>query len=320
MSLYNTLIKIQAMVGVTLLACLTPLLIVFALLAKMLSKVLRCFCESPKSIIGEVAVVTGAAHGLGRAIALELARKGCKIAAVDIDLTGAENTVKQIIETVPAKAYKVDVVNYEEIVKLNEQITKDLGSVTILINNAGLLMHRNPVNPTPNEVQQMINVNLTSHFWTKNVFLPKMKELRKGFVVSIASLAGWIPLPYSTSYTATKAGVYGHMKALRLELAIEKQSNIRVSTVLPTFLQANEEVVSVTEQLNMDRLYPLVSSQAAARRIVEGMLRGEREIVIPDIGALLYRSVSVLPIAWQDYLLLLVSASRFQDFCKLYSK
>ncbi|XP_001982197.2 estradiol 17-beta-dehydrogenase 11 [Drosophila erecta] len=308
----NTLVKLQAFIGLIGFAALTPLLILVAVLSRLIAKL--CCCSAPKSIEGEVAVVTGAGHGLGRAIALELARKGCHIAVVDINVSGAENTVKQIqdIYRVRAKAYKANVTSHGELVELNTKVVEDLGPVTVLVNNAGVMLHRNMIDPDPVDVQLMIDVNLTSHFWTKLVFLPTMKALRRGFIVTISSLAGVFPLPYSTSYTTTKAGTLAHMRALRMEMALENQKDIHVTTVLPTFLRTNSDVTQLTDTMGVAELYPLVSGEEAAHRIVAGMLRGEAEITLPGLASLLYRLIQIFPADWQDRLILLLSSSRFK--------
>nr|XP_016931525.2 estradiol 17-beta-dehydrogenase 11 [Drosophila suzukii] len=317
--LRNTLVKLQALIGLIGLAALTPLLILAAILSRLIAKLWRC--PKPKSIEGEVAVVTGAGHGLGRAISLELAKKGCHIAAVDINLSGAENTVKQIQETynVRAKAYKANVTNHGELTELNNKVVADLGPVTVLINNAGVMLHRNILNPDPADVQLMIDVNLTSHFWTKMVFLPPMKALRKGFIVTISSLAGVFPLPYSTAYTTSKAGTMAHMRALRMELAMEKQKNIHVTTVLPTFLRTNDEITEMSNTIGIEEIYPLISGEEVAHRVVEGMLRGEYEITLPDLASVLYRLLFLLPVDWQMRLTLLLTGSRFKEFTKMRS-
>ncbi|XP_017139903.1 estradiol 17-beta-dehydrogenase 11 [Drosophila miranda] len=317
MSITNTLSKLRAHVGVAILAVLSPLLVLVALMWKLFGQ-LFC-CSSPKSIVGEVAVVTGGGHGLGRAIALELAGKGCHIAVVDINLPGAENTVKQIQEKakVRAKAYKVDVSNYLELVELNSQVAGDLGPVTVLINNAGILLHRKSLDPEPSDVQQMINVNLAAHFWTRMVFLPTMKAMRRGYIVTISSLAGLFALPYNTTYSATKAGTTAHMRALRMELSLERQKDIHVCTVMPTFLEANEELATLTNQVKISSVYPLISAKAAARRIVHGMLRGEREILLPGLASFLYRLLTLLPVGWQDKAIIIISGSKLEQFCTL---
>ncbi|XP_017002992.2 estradiol 17-beta-dehydrogenase 11 [Drosophila takahashii] len=313
-ALRNALIKLQAFIGLIGLAALTPLLILAATLSRLIATV--CRCPKPKSIEGEVAVVTGAGHGLGRAISLELAKKGCHIAAVDINLSGAESTCKKIQEiyNVRARAYKANVTNHGELVELNTKVVGDLGPVTVLVNNAGVMLHRNLLNPEPSDVQLMIDVNLTSHFWTKLVFLPPMKALRRGFIVTISSLAGVFPLPYGSAYTATKAGTLAHMRALRVELAMEKQKDIHVTTVMPAFLRTNDEVTHLSNTVGITDLYPLLSGEEVARRVVAGMLRGEHEITLPGLASVLYRLVHLLPVEWQVKMMLLTGSSQFSKF------
>ncbi|KAH8312004.1 hypothetical protein KR044_008985, partial [Drosophila immigrans] len=288
MEIMNMLIKLYTTIRVILFVLFTPPLLLLA----MLTKIFKYFtCTSNKSIVGEVAVVTGAANGLGRAIALELAKIGCHIAVVDIDIEGAEETIRKIhaISDVKAKAYKVNVTRFGEISDLGANVERDLGPVTILINNAGIILLRNPLNPAPEDVQRMIDVNMTSHFWTKSVFLPTMKRLCKGHFVTVSSLSCLFPLAYQSPYTTSKFGSTGHMKALRLELEMEKQHDIHVTTVMPFFLDTNDVVSDVANAMKVNRLYPVIKGKVAARRIVEGMLAGEREIVIPPIMDIIYR-------------------------------
>ncbi|XP_017846166.1 17-beta-hydroxysteroid dehydrogenase 13 [Drosophila busckii] len=315
----QALVKLQAMLAIALLAGICPLLLLVALVTKICGCLFSCCYTKQKTLAGEVALITGAAHGLGRALAIELAQRGCHIAVVDINLAGAEETVAQIkqLATVKAKAFKVNVSNYTELVELQANISQTLGTVTLLVNNAGLLLLSNSLNPAPQELQRMIDVNLTAHFWTKSIFLPAMKQLNKGYVLSISSLASIIPLPYNTSYTATKFAVTGYMKALRLELMLERQRNIKVCTVMPAFLQTNDEVTDLVARTQFDRLYPLISGEAAARRIIDGMIAGEKEIMLPGFGAVLQRILTLLPLSWQDYLLLFIANKYFMKFCEL---
>ena len=80
--------------------------------------------------------------------------------------------------------------NFEEVKDLQIQVSHDLGDVTVLVNNAGILCFSDYFNPKPEEIQNMINVNMTSHFWTNQVFLPKMKQLKRGYILAISSIAG----------------------------------------------------------------------------------------------------------------------------------
>ncbi|KAH8300597.1 hypothetical protein KR018_001406 [Drosophila ironensis] len=316
----DNLVRLQAVVALIGLVALTPILILAAVVRKLFHTI--CCWQSPKSIVGEVAVVTGGGHGLGRALCLELARNGCHVAVADINLSGAEETVKHIRKTygVSAKAYKTNVTSHGELAELNSQVISDLGPVTVLVNNAGILTHSNNLNPAPAEVQQMIDVNLTSHFWTKAVFLPRMKELRRGFILTIGSELGFFQLPYASAYTASKWGVTGHMRALRMELALEKQKNIHVTSVFPVFLRTNDVVTDVARHTNVESLYPLYSGKEVAERVVAGMLRGDQEIHFPNLMSPLYRLIHLLPCDWQNRLLIIVAGHMMRSCFELFSQ
>lgn len=127
----------------------------------------------PKNIGGQLALVTGGGNGLGREIALRLAKEGCNIVIVDLDLRGAQNTAKEIEEKckVTALAYKVDVSDYEAVERLKVDIEKSIGTVDILVNNAGILSFQYLKDLKPNEIQKIINVNLTANIWVSRLKL-----------------------------------------------------------------------------------------------------------------------------------------------------
>jgi len=110
-----------------------------------------------------------------------------------------------------------------------------------------------------------------------------------------------------------------HMRALRMELALEKQKNIHVTTVLPTFLRTNDEITQMSNTIGIEEIYPLISGEEVAHRVVDGMLRGEHEITLPDLASVLYRLLFLLPVDWQMRLSLLLTGSRLKEFTKMRS-
>lgn len=100
-----------------------------------------------------------------------------------------------------------------------------------------------------------------------------------------------MPLPYNSVYSASKFGVTGHMRALRLELAYERRENIHVCAVMPWFLQTNDDVCELDKSVNFSDFYPLISGADAARRIVQGIQNGEREIILPEFTSIVYRLI-----------------------------
>lgn len=122
----------------------------------------------PKCIKDKVVLITGSANGLGRAIAFRLAKEHCKLAIVDIDFVAAQRTADDIRKkfNIVACPFKVDVSKHQEVTQLKADIESSLGNVDILVNNAGLLaMDLSLREGTPELIQKVIDVNLTSHFW-----------------------------------------------------------------------------------------------------------------------------------------------------------
>lgn len=121
----------------------------------------------PKDISGQIALVTGGANGLGKAIAFRLAKEKCNIVIADLNLNEAKQTAAEIAEkfNVKTNAYKVDVSDFSAIQKLKVDIESSMGFVDILVNNAGILSAMSLREGEPEQVQKVIDVNLTSHFW-----------------------------------------------------------------------------------------------------------------------------------------------------------
>lgn len=131
-----------------------------------------------KCLKDKVALITGGGNGLGRAIAFRLAKEKCRLAIVDIDFAGAQQTASEIERKfqVAALPFKADVSKHQVITQLKADVEKSLGTVELLINNAALLgIGLSLREGTPEGIQKMIDVNLMSHFWV--TFLFKQKKL-----------------------------------------------------------------------------------------------------------------------------------------------
>jgi NAD(P)-dependent dehydrogenase (short-subunit alcohol dehydrogenase family) len=121
-----------------------------------------------KKVQNRLALVTGGGNGIGRALAIKLAEKGANIAIADIDIIAAEKTVAFLIEKfqVKAKAFKVNVSDAKEVLKLKSDIESSMGFVDLLVNNAGVLsLNLSLREKTPEQVEEVIKINLMSHFW-----------------------------------------------------------------------------------------------------------------------------------------------------------
>lgn len=175
-----------------------------------------------KSLQGRVALITGSSKGLGKAMALELARHGASIALVSRDEEKL-NAVAEEIRTAGGRAevFVADMTVEADFFRLDTEVKQRLGPVQILINNAGVNLRKSITDFTLDEWNQVISTNLTSVFLACRTFVPHMKGTGYGRILNMTSIMAHVSLPQRTAYSATKAALLGVTKALALELAAE---------------------------------------------------------------------------------------------------
>jgi len=194
---------------------------------------------------GRTAVVTGAARGIGKAIALRLARACAALAVVDMDEAVAQATAEEIGALgVNARAWPCDVASFDAVETLGKQVLDAHGSVDFVVNNAGITRDQLIVRMSPREWDQVLAVNLTGAFNMCKVFGPPMLRQRSGAIVNIASVVGQMGNPGQANYAASKAGLIGLTKALAKEFGAR---GVRVNAVAPGFIHT-----PMTEKLSDD--------------------------------------------------------------------
>jgi NAD(P)-dependent dehydrogenase (short-subunit alcohol dehydrogenase family) len=183
---------------------------------------------------GQVAIVTGAGRGIGRATALELARMGADIVVAELDHAGAKETAAQV-ETLGRRASVVptDVTRRADLTALAERTRAALGRIDILVNNAGIYRAALPLDVTEEHWDAIMNVNARAVFFASQAVLPTMVAQKRGVIVSLASMAGKIGSPTNLPYNASKAAVISITKSLALAHAAD---GIRVNCVCPGFV------------------------------------------------------------------------------------
>ena len=184
-----------------------------------------------KRLEGKVALVTGGARGIGKAISARLAAEGAKLAIVDIMLDVAQATADEFVaQGVEAKAYAANVASFADAEATVAQVVKDFGSLDILVNNAGITRDTLMLRMTEEDFDKVIAVNLKGTFnFTKASIRPMMKA-RAGKIVNIASVVGRMGNVGQANYAASKAGVIGLTKTVAKEFA---SRNIQANTVAP---------------------------------------------------------------------------------------
>jgi len=186
------------------------------------------------SLRGKVAVVTGSGSGIGRAIALQLARDGADVSVWDLNRAGAEETVAAIEkEGGRAIACVGDASSEADIAEAVARTRADRGPVTILVNNAGITGFSRFLDITVEAWERMLRVNLTGPFLCTRAVLPDMLAARWGRIVNISSSSAQAGAGRMAHYVASKGGVIGLTKALALELA---PKGITVNNIPPGFV------------------------------------------------------------------------------------
>lgn len=180
---------------------------------------------------GTVAVVTGAAHGIGRATAERLGRAGARLALVDVDAAALAKVVQAIEgEGGVARPFETDVADAREVARLAPQVLAELGPCAILVNNAGVLMRgRFDDADAPEQWTRTLATNLQGAFQVCRAFLPALESTR-GCIVNVASIHAFSAVGISAAYTASKGGLKQLTQALAVELA---DRGIRVNAVAP---------------------------------------------------------------------------------------
>lgn len=184
---------------------------------------------------GKNAVVTGAARGIGRAIAIRFAQEGANVAFTDLAVDDNAKEVEKIINDsgVKGKAYASDASNFSETEKVVSEIIKDFGTIDILVNNAGITMDTLLMRMTEDQWDKVININLKSVFnFTKAVQMTMLKQ-RSGSIINISSVVGVSGNAGQANYSASKAGIIGFTKSVARELG---SRNVRCNAVAPGFI------------------------------------------------------------------------------------
>jgi NAD(P)-dependent dehydrogenase (short-subunit alcohol dehydrogenase family) len=186
-------------------------------------------------LAGKRALVTGAGQGNGRAIALGLAAHGADIVASDIDLVGAERTAADLRASgSKALAFRLDVTDAAACHALAQTISRDIGEISILINNAGIIIREGLDSPRAAENwRRVLDVNLTGVFNVTHAFLPTLRKTR-GAIVNLGSIASFVGVGDTLGYAPSKGGVKLLTQALARDLA---RDGIRVNAIAPGVIE-----------------------------------------------------------------------------------
>lgn len=260
------------------------------------------------SFSGKVAVITGAASGIGRELALQLSAEGSIIAAVDYNKKGLDETVKLVKASGgKASAYVADVSDIKKVKKLAADVKKEFGAVDILINNAGVTLFGRFNEIGIDDFEWIMGINLWGVVYMSHSFLPLMQDRGEAALVNVSSLFGLIGSEDQSSYCATKFAVRGFTEALQREY---RKTGINVICVHPGGIKTNiarnarmylkGKLVTDTEKLvrRFDKLARTTAADAA-KTIITGMKKKKQRIIIGPDAKLMDRLQRLMPAGYR---------------------
>ncbi|XP_014236294.1 short-chain dehydrogenase/reductase family 16C member 6-like [Trichogramma pretiosum] len=229
-----------------------------------------------KNLREEIALVTGAAGGIGRLIAQKLANRGCAVVVWDINKDGVEETARLIREAGgKCWAYRCDVSDREDVYTTAKAVKLEAGNVTILVNNAGYVYGQTLLDIPDDEIERTFKVNIISHYWTTKAFLKEMMRENHGHIVTIASVAGLLGTYNCTDYSATKFAAVGYHESLFTELKTHGYDGINTTCVCPYYI--NTGMFSGVKP----RLKPMLEPEYVASEVVAAIATNEVWVILP---------------------------------------
>ncbi|RMF15931.1 MAG: SDR family NAD(P)-dependent oxidoreductase [Candidatus Dadabacteria bacterium] len=245
-----------------------------------------------------VAVVTGAASGIGRALAEELGRRGARLAISDINEAGVAEVADRLRgQGVDVLDAKLDVADRDAVFAHADAVLDRFGTVNLVINNAGVALGATVSDVEWEDFEWLMNINFWGVVYGTKAFLPHLKAAGEGHIVNISSVFGLIGVPTQSVYNAAKFAVRGFTEALREELDIER-CGVSATCVHPGGIRTN-----IARSARVGGLGPLerdpasigpdfdkvarTSPEQAARAILRGVRRNQRRVLIgPDAVAI----------------------------------
>ncbi len=247
------------------------------------------------AISGSAAVITGAASGIGRAMALELAARGCDVALADMDEAGLKSVAADIQRAHQRKVsvHRVDVSEPPQIEELARAAIAAHPGLNIVMNNAGVALFGQFHEIDQAQLEWLMNINFWGVVHGTRAFLPHLQRQREAHIINVSSIFGIVAPPGQTAYSAAKFAVRGFSESLRHELQTNN-SPVRLSVVHPggvatNIVNSSRVGVAMTDNQRraeaIDRFnqVPKKTPQEAAQRIIRGVEKNEPRILIgPD--------------------------------------
>ncbi|KAM6171823.1 epidermal retinol dehydrogenase 2-like [Erethizon dorsatum] len=248
-----------------------------------------------KNVAGEIVLITGSGSGLGRLLALQFANLGSVLVLWDINTEANEETRRMAQEAGATRvhAYTCDCSRREEVYRVADQVKKEVGDVSILINNAGIVTGRKFLDCPDELIEKSFDVNFKAHLWTYKAFLPAMIANNHGHLVCISSSAGLVGVNGLTDYCASKFAAYGFAESMFIETFAQKQKGIKTTIVCPFFIKTGMFKGCTT---GSPTLLPVLEPEYVVRKIVDAIRQEQLYLYMPKFLYFMMFLKSVLPI------------------------
>lgn len=262
-----------------------------------------------QSFANKVVVVTGAASGIGRALAQQLSMQGAHLALSDVNTDGLDETRASLRGSGNVTTQKLDVSDREAFEAYAEQVIADHGHVDAIINNAGVALSETVERQSYEDMHWIVNINFWGVVHGTKAFLPHLKQRPEAAIVNVSSIFGIIALPTQSAYNATKFAVRGFTESLRQEL---KETNVFVSTVHPGGIKTNivrngrmktsmtGDNQTLEQQAKQFEKIARTTPTQAADVILTGIKKSKRRILIGPDARLMDRVQRLFPVRYSD--------------------
>lgn len=234
-----------------------------------------------KDLAGKLVLITGGGSGIGRLMALNLARLGARLALWDINGQALEKVLGELKFATGREhvGQVVDVSDKENVYARAVELTGLAGPVDVLINNAGVVSGRNYLECTDAQIERTMGVNTMALFWTTRAFLPDMIRRNTGHVVTIASAAGTVGVARLADYCASKWAAVGFDESLRMELK-KTAPGVRTTVVCPFFIDTG---MFHGVKTRFSLILPILKEDRVAEAIVRAIRRNRARLMMPPI-------------------------------------
>lgn len=272
-----------------------------------------------KSFEGRVAAITGAASGMGRELAIELARAGAHLALSDVNVAGLEETVVLARAANPAVTIthsKVDTSSRVDVYAWAAQTRATHEKVNLIFNNAGVALSSALADVKHEDFEWIMGINFWGVVWGSQAFLPYLRESGEGHIINTSSLFGLLSVPFNGPYNASKFAVRGYTEALRMELELEG-GTVSATCVHPGGIRTNiakdarvdpstakaTGVDAETAKRRFDKMLDRTSANSAALQILAAVRKNQRRVLVGSDAKLLDKVVRVFG-SWYQPLVL----------------